>query len=331
MAVTGFQIRAALITLLLALATQNAAAAERFSFAALGDAPYREAHFPHLERLITRINAFQPAFTVHVGDIKNGISPCDDAVYERMRGLFDRFEGPLVYTPGDNEWTDCHRTSQSGHSGHDPLERLQHLRGIFFPGPGSLGRNPMPLQRQSAEPHFAKYAENARWERAGVHFATVHVVGSNNNLQRNQAAINEYIERNAANLAWINTTFDRAEAAQARAVVVVLQADPWWELDAREDQRSGFTDTIRLLKDRIIRYNRPVLLLHGDKHRFVIDKPLYLNRQLIYNATRVMVFGDREVQGLVVTVDPDDPDVFSFRTLTVPENIESLAKPKPAP
>lgn len=330
MSATGFHIQAVLVALLLAVTTQTAVA-ERFSFAAIGDVPYREAHFPHVERLIARINAFQPAFTVHVGDIKNGTSPCDDGVYERMRGLFDRFDGPLVYTPGDNEWTDCHRTTQPGHPGHDPLERLQHLRGIFFPGPGSLGRNPMPLQRQSAEPRFAKYVENAHWQRSGVHFATLHVVGSNNNLQRNQAAVNEYIERNTANLAWINATFDRAGAAQARAVVLVLQADPWWELDAREDQRSGFTDTIRLLKDRIIRFGKPVLLVHGDKHRFIIDKPLFQNRQLIYNATRVMVFGDGEVQGLVVTVDPDDTDVFSFRTLTVPENIESLAKPKPAP
>ncbi|MFN5426368.1 MAG: hypothetical protein ACK5A2_13400, partial [Bacteroidota bacterium] len=84
-------------------------AAERFSFAALGDMPYRESHFPHFERLIARINAAAPAFTVHVGDFKNGVSFCDDDVYRRMRGLFDRFEAPLIYTPGDNEWTDCHR------------------------------------------------------------------------------------------------------------------------------------------------------------------------------------------------------------------------------
>jgi hypothetical protein len=44
-----------------------------------------------------------------------------------------------------------------------------------------------------------------------------------------------------------------------------------------------------------------------------------------------MVFGDREIHGVVVTVDTDDPDVFSFRTLTVPENIEPFAAPKPAP
>lgn len=317
--------------LLLSATTQMVIAAERFSFAALGDMPYRESHFPHFERLIAGINAAAPAFTVHVGDFKNGVSFCDDDVYRRMRGLFDRFEAPLIYTPGDNEWTDCHRIGPADRSASDPIERLQHLRSVFFPDNNSLGRKPIPLERQSADPRFSKFVENAHWQRSGVHFATVHVVGSNNNLQRNQAALNEYTERNTANLAWINATFDRAESVKAPAVVVGPHADAWWELEGREDQRSGFTDTIRLLKDRIIRFGKPVLMIHGDKHRFIVDKPLYQNRQLIYNATRLMVFGDWEVQGVMVTVDAGDPDVFSFRTLTVPENIEPFATSKPVP
>jgi hypothetical protein len=313
--------------LLFAAAAQTAMAADRFSFVALGDVPYREAHFPHFERLIAHINAFGPVFSIHVGDIKSGVSFCDDAVYERMRGLFDRFDSPLVYTPGDNEWTDCHRIGPSDRPPYDPVERLQHLRSVFFPGTDSLGRNPMPLQRQSAEPRHARFVENARWERAGVHFTTVHVVGSNNNLQRGQAAVNEYVERNAANLAWINAAFDRAESAQAKAVVLALHADLRWELDGSEDQRAGFTDTIRLIKERVLRFGRPVLLVHGDRHRLLIDKPMQLNRQLIYNATRLMVPGDRTVQAVIVTVDPEDPDVFSFRTLTVTGNVESPQLP----
>jgi hypothetical protein len=27
--------------------------------------------------------------------------------------LFEQFRDPLVYTPGDNEWTDCHKKKQS--------------------------------------------------------------------------------------------------------------------------------------------------------------------------------------------------------------------------
>lgn len=61
----------------------------------------------------------------------------------------------------------------------------------------------------------------------------------------------------------------------------------------------------------------------------VVDKPLYQGRQLIYNVTRLMVFGDSEVQGVTVHVDTDGPDVFSIRPLTTPENPAPPTKPKP--
>jgi hypothetical protein len=298
-------------------------AAQRFDFVAMGDAPYQTpAHFTHFERLTARVNAIRPAFTLHIGDIKSGSSRCDDALFDRMLSMFNAYEQPFVYTPGDNEWTDCHRTDNGG---YDPLERLGRLRAVFFrDGRSSLGRKPLPLESQSQDARYTKFVENARWERSGVVFATAHIVGSNNNLQRDQAAVNEYIERNAANIAWIQSTFDRAATTGAKAIVLAFQADPYWDLDAREDQRSGFTDTLRAIKTGAAAFGKPVLVIHGDKHRLVIDKPAFLNRRLVYNITRLMVFGENEVQGVVVGVDPDDPDVFSFRTLTVRENVNPL-------
>ena len=37
----------------------------------------------------------------------------------------------MIYVPGDNEWTDCHRANNGG---YDPLERLAFLRAMFYPG-----------------------------------------------------------------------------------------------------------------------------------------------------------------------------------------------------
>ena len=86
------------------------ASAASFSFVAIGDAPYQvPAQSVVFDRLINRINALAPAFTIHVGDFKSGSARCDDEIYARTLSSFDRFEQPLVYTPGDNEWTDCHR------------------------------------------------------------------------------------------------------------------------------------------------------------------------------------------------------------------------------
>jgi hypothetical protein len=292
----------------------------------MGDAPYQlPAGIGQFERLIDRINNQQPAFSLHVGDIKSGSTRCDDAHFELIQGMFAKLRQPMVYTPGDNEWTDCHRPDNGG---YDPLERLARLRAVFFANPErSHGQQAMKLETQAGDPKFAKFVENVRWERNGVHFATVHVVGSNNNLQRNPAAIGEYIERNAANLAWINSSFERATQAGAKAVVIAFQAEPYFNLpDAREDQRSGFTDTIQALRTNVARFGKPVLIVHGDQHRLLIDKPLQQAGRTLHNATRLMVYGDREVHGVLVSVDPDDPDVFSFRSLTVPANLPAAPR-----
>jgi hypothetical protein len=34
---------------------------------------------------------------------------CDDAVYTAAIACFNAFNAPMIYVPGDNEWTDCHR------------------------------------------------------------------------------------------------------------------------------------------------------------------------------------------------------------------------------
>jgi hypothetical protein len=84
----------------------------------------------------------------HVGDIKNGSSRCDDAYYSMIRSDFDRFVNPLIYTPGDNAWTDCHRVNNGA---YNPLERLAYDRSVFFERPGTtLGQNPTRVTSQAA-------------------------------------------------------------------------------------------------------------------------------------------------------------------------------------
>jgi pimeloyl-ACP methyl ester carboxylesterase len=301
------------------------AAAEKFSFAALGDTPYHlPGDFERFARLIERINVARPAFSIHVGDIKPGNTVCSDEYFAKIHEMFANFNQPLIYTPGDNEWTDCHRIDNGG---MDPIERLAKVRALFFADPAqSHGREKLALQTQAADKRYATYIENRRWERGGVHFATLHIVGSNNNLQRDQAAVNEYIARNAANLAWMQSTFAQAKERNAKAVVLAFQADPGWEHDGFDDRRAGFNDTLNALRRHARDFDKPVLIVHGDRHRFVIDKPLRQNRQLIPNVTRLMVFGDNEVHGVLITVDTDNPDIFSFSTLMVPENLPA-AKP----
>ena len=108
--------------------------------------PYRTMDFAPFEALLASIDAATPDVTIHVGDIKGGGTPCDDDTILRQRDYMDGLAGAVVFTPGDNEWTDCHRKSAGR---FDPLERLAFLRMQFFAAAGAVrlaswSASPMP-------------------------------------------------------------------------------------------------------------------------------------------------------------------------------------------
>jgi hypothetical protein len=229
----------------------------------------------------------------------------------------------LVYTIGDNEWTDCHREKAGRFR---PLERLSKVRQMFFADPAhSLGRTKLPVESQAlAMPDkFRKYVENARFERSGVVFATVHVVGSNNNFEPGEPeTAMEFFERDAANVAWIDDTFRKARETNARAVVLAWQADVQdimqkWPTMPRA---SGFVKTVEAVERGAKAFNRPVLVIHGDEHEFQVARFLDTSRKPIPHVLRLEVMGERLVHAVRVLVDPDSPGVFGFVPLIVPEN-----------
>lgn len=281
--------------------------AETLVFAALGDMPYNlpddDARY---EALIAEFNRREPAFTIHVGDTQSSRSPCSDALREKAARQFSLFTHPVIYTPGDNEWTDCHLHAPPD---NDPQERLAKIRQQFFAEPSSLGQRRIPLVRQNAA-----FPENARWEAGGIVFATVHVVGSNNNLQRDAATLAEYSARNQANLVWIEAAFARAREAGAGAVVLGMQADLFFEKHPYE--RTGFNDTIAAITEHAKTWTKPILLIQGDTHRYKVDQPLYewSTRARFPHVTRLIVPGAETVHGVVIEanfVDASAP--FAFR------------------
>jgi hypothetical protein len=292
----------------LLVAPATAGAAHRFDFGLVGDAPYTAEEEPKVDRMWADIDRRHLAFVAHDGDIKGGGTPCTDEVLLRERARLDRSLNPVVYVPGDNEWTDCHRT------GGDPLERLRRLRELFFQGSSSLGQRRLEVIRQSAD-----YPENVRWthppaERpAGygrVTFLGLNVPGSNNNLGRTPEADAEYAARNAADLAWLREGF--ATAVTSRAVVVVIQANPGFEL--APERRTGYNDLIGALEREAVAFGRPVLVVHGDTHTFRIDRPLLggTTGRPVVNLTRVETFGSPDVHWVRVGVDLRRANPFSF-------------------
>ena len=80
---------------------------EPFQFVALGDMPYSLPEDDvRYERLISEINKTKPSFSIFIGDTKSGSSPCSDEYNQKVKAYFNQFISPLIYSLGDNEWTD---------------------------------------------------------------------------------------------------------------------------------------------------------------------------------------------------------------------------------
>jgi hypothetical protein len=293
----AFLIRPALLAgLLLAL---SAARAESFRFAAIGDVPYGSVE--ELTRLVDAINLQPTAFTIHVGDIKSGATVCEDGRFEAVRAQFDRVAQALIYTPGDNEWTDCHRFSNGS---YDPLERLEKIRQVFFHSPNSLGKRPIAMQAQSAQAPFARYVENRRWVRGRVSFATVHIVGSNNNLPADDTPSGEFAARNQANIAWMQETFAQARAREDAAVVLAMQADTFI---GSAPSRSGFQSWLSAFAREAKAWGKPVLLIQGDSHALRIDQPVTDDAgKPLLHVTRLVVAGAPMANAMLIDVDMND-------------------------
>ena len=103
-----------------------------FTVALWGDTPYTAGEPAKITALIADINAARVAFSIFDGDIKSGSSRCDDVVYTNAIDLFNTFRAPMIYVPGDNEWTDCH-VAIKNNGLYTPTERLQAIRALFFP------------------------------------------------------------------------------------------------------------------------------------------------------------------------------------------------------
>ncbi|MFZ5538673.1 MAG: metallophosphoesterase [Pseudomonadota bacterium] len=302
-----------------------------FSFALIGDSPYGPAESALVERVIDEINADASIrLVLHAGDVKGGRERCDDELLRARYAQLQRLRAPVVFTPGDNDWTDCHRPAAGS---FNPVERLAALRAIFYPDPRrTSGGTPLPVEPQSAQRGFAPFVENVRFVHEGVVFATLHVVGSNNGLEpwrgidpddgpRSPRAerLAEFERRQAAGLAWLDAAFAHARSVGAPAVVLLMQANPRFDLPAGDPRRAGFDALLARLAQRAAEFDRPVLLAHGDFHDFVVDRPLDREDAAprVPKLVRVQSFGSPRIGWVKVTVDPAAPSPWRFEAVDV--------------
>ncbi len=325
---------------------------ETYEIGLWGDLPYSSVQtIAGVPNLIADMNAHNLKFTVHDGDLKQGSgSPCNDNLYFQSLAFFNTLRAPAMFTPGDNDWTDCDRPSNGGFNSR---ERLDRERQIFFSTPFSMGQRQLRQEVQTEAlclgvNGMTPCVENRRWTVRGVTYVTLNVQGSCNNLCDTAPDAAEFAARNAANIKWLNESFAVATRRGSAAVMIIAQANPGW--DASDPTRAplrnpatlvqsdgapdGFKDYLVALREQVVAFRKPVAYVHGDSHYFRIDKPFLSGTgQRLENFTRVETFGNNAANGnndvhwVKVTVNVRSRDVFSYEAMMVPGNRTAVPAP----
>ena len=331
-----------------------------YAIALWGDLPYSAVQAdPGVPNLIDDMNRSDIQFSVHDGNLKagNGVtgnppsSNCDDALYARALGWFNSLEKPAIFTPGDNDWTDCDRPSNGGYNSR---ERLDHERQLFFSSDRSLGEHTLKQEVQSTPDCLGftgptACVENRRWIFHKVMYVTVNIQGSCDNLCDTAPDPAEHATRQAADIAWINAAFAEAGVQKEIAAIMVIgQADPGFDasdgtraplrnprtLAETDSNPDGYQAFLVAFRDDIVAFKKPVVYVHGDSHYFRVDRPMQDSQgRRLENFTRVETFGDNAANGpndvhwVKALVDPNSRDVFAFQAQIVPG--DRVAVPAP--
>jgi hypothetical protein len=287
----------------------------KLTLALYGDAPYGTSPTDTTQTdatpaFIDTINADPDvSLVLHMGDIHSGKQYCTEAYDRTVFDLWTRFEDPLIYTPGDNEWTDCHKAGEGGgtynsstgqidyvlgadgnpvdYAGGDPIADLALIRSLFFAHPGrALGGKPKRVLSQAELPNWAnrsdgKYVENVLWVESRVLFVTINLPGGSNNDNdiwygapvMSSAQSQEIAERTGADLRWLDTAFAAAKLLHVKAVLIQLQAD-MWDPEKGAAHQAAYEPFVQSIAGHTTDFGGPVLLVNGDSHVYRSDNPL---------------------------------------------------------
>lgn len=177
------------------------------TLAVIGDSPCLDPAFSALPRaefdttpaFIQPINATRACRRSSTSAISTQEARHARSAMTRRFSTGEGIRQPLVYTPGDNEWSDCTKPKQRkgsdvfGNGPDDnsdptmPLWQLGNVCFISFASPGrTLAQHPMAVLSQSSAfdpqyPAAAQFVENVMWEQSKTVFVTVDVLGGSNN------------------------------------------------------------------------------------------------------------------------------------------------------
>jgi hypothetical protein len=249
----------------LAVGAHASAAETTFQFSVIGHSFKSSADEALLKRAIAEATQANPAFVVATG-IKASSEPCSDRLYAQRYALLNESPQPLVVSLAGSDWSEC--LNSAGRS--SAVERLNHLRDLFFPDGSSLGARRLAVTRLSGTAKFRSYAENAHWEYGQVLFATINLPAKNNHFRAEAGRNSEYEDRLVANRAWLHRLFTLAERRKLAALVLFSDGDvglppddSWSSLlpSFQSSKQDGFAEPRRQIKAMAEKFEGKVLLI----------------------------------------------------------------------
>ncbi|MAQ99852.1 MAG: hypothetical protein CMI00_04860 [Oceanospirillaceae bacterium] len=321
-------ISTATLTVLLSLASSQALSEDSdntpLSFVVVGDMPYSTAEEDALNGpIFAAIQTSKTPLLIHVGDIKSGGDSCSKTFFEmRHRQLLNLLPGRTVYTPGDNEWTDCDRLTLT-----HPVSELEMLDEVRQQIVRDMPDYPADWHLRTQP----GYPENSLWQLHNTQFVTLHQTGTSNGrvqiLKSDEAdTLNQVAARDSANLSWLTLAFENARNSAADALIVSHHADITQvkykdvacssgnprECDPYLAYRQRLSELAADFKDASGQL-KPVLVIHGDTHEYCMAKDMDGE-----NIWRLNAWGDFKVpaDATRVEVKAEDKEApFSVKTL----------------
>ncbi len=245
---------------------------ELVTFYAMGDVPYQPAEDELLPRQIAELPS-DAEFVLHVGDIKDGATPCDKAVYIKVSGMLSKAKAPVFIIPGDNEWNDCTEPAEAWTYWNRYFRRFDRRWNHTF-----------PLFRQ------LEHEENFSFVKNGVLFIGINMVGGRIHDPT------EWKQRHADGLQWIRRNLAQF-GNDVSSLVLFGHANP-------QDKHRDFFEPFSIEAEK---FDKPVLYLHGDGHRWIYDRPFAAE-----NILRVQVDQGGIAPPLKVSVSAHAEEPFHF-------------------
>ena len=242
------------------------------TFYAMGDVPYTPEDDAILPKQIAALPS-DAEFVVHLGDIKGGSTPCDEAVFIKVAGMLRKSAHRLFIVPGDNEWNDC----------KNPAPAWDYWEKYFMKFDRHWENMLLVARQEERQENFAFFHK-------GTLFIGINLVGGKVHDAE------KWKTRHRQDVDWIRKQVEK-NGEESRCMVLFGHAQP------ATKHADFFGPFVEIAGE----YSKPILYLHGDGHRWIRDNPFEAK-----NILRVQVDQGGIASPVKVIVGEDDESPFAF-------------------